>query len=303
MSNIIHMETDEVRMAAEKLDRTSIDIYQMILNLGNSIRSLNWQGGGRDEFVSEFGQLEKRFADLSQLGTILSGRIKREADEWIAVDGAGAQNFSNIITTVGVYTVPIGMLFQDALWSLQYGDFKSWWSKLSQVDKIAYLRYQYQKIARQNGLTPVEFKVEDLPDSKGVDQRGVYREDEIVIDIDNLQSDNPWRLIETMAHETRHQFQKQTVERYASTGQVPEGCTEEQVKAWAENAGNYRDGNNDFEAYWTQPLEQDAREYGSTYMKEVFENKDWGSLPASDPVNNSTYASNSTNANVASAVT
>ena len=86
MSSVIHMDTEETRSVAQKLDQTSFDIHQMIAAFGNSLRALNWQGGGRDEFVNDFQSLEKQFLAEADRGALLSLRIKREVEEWLEAD-------------------------------------------------------------------------------------------------------------------------------------------------------------------------------------------------------------------------
>ncbi|MCX6056702.1 MAG: hypothetical protein NTW69_00910 [Chloroflexi bacterium] len=89
MSTIIHMETESVQATAQKLDQTVLDIHQEISALGNSIGSMNWQGGGSDEFFRDFKRLEGSFINLAEQGVLLSRRVKSEVNEWLQVDTQG----------------------------------------------------------------------------------------------------------------------------------------------------------------------------------------------------------------------
>jgi len=104
MAGIIHMETDVVQAVAVKLDQTALEIHQEISALGNSIRSMNWQGGGSDEFFADFKRLEGSFTNLSEQGTSLSRRVKNEVAEWEEtarqLEGSGS-DYSNPLIIVG----------------------------------------------------------------------------------------------------------------------------------------------------------------------------------------------------------
>lgn len=86
MGDVIHMETEEVRSVAQKLDYTSDEIHQMVASLGSILRALNWQGGGRDAFIGNFQSLERQIKAEADRGVVLSMRVKREVDEWLEAD-------------------------------------------------------------------------------------------------------------------------------------------------------------------------------------------------------------------------
>ncbi len=112
MANIIHMSPDEVQAVAVKLDQTAMDIQQEISALGNSIRSMNWQGGGSDEFFRDFKRLEGSFTNLSEQGGLLSRRVKSEVDEWeqaaLQLDGSGTAYSNPLIIGGGAFLIIVG---------------------------------------------------------------------------------------------------------------------------------------------------------------------------------------------------
>ena len=97
MSPIIRMETDSVQAVAQKLDQTALNIQREVSVLGNSIHGLDWQGGAREQFISDFSRLEKNLNDLAEHGMLLARRVRTEVDEWQQVDVQGGQNFASIV--------------------------------------------------------------------------------------------------------------------------------------------------------------------------------------------------------------
>ena len=83
---------------------------------------------------------------------------------------------------------------------------KKEWDGMTDEQRLEWLRNQHKEICKKEGIPPVNFVKEDLPDDKG-DFRGQYRGNDIVIDIDDIRDKEPWEVQETMAHETRHHYQ------------------------------------------------------------------------------------------------
>lgn len=70
--------------------------------------------------------------------------------------------------------------------------------------------------------------------------------------------------ITTILHETRHGFQEKAVanpQKY--------GISEELARKWKNNMDNYIDGIFDFEAYYNQPIEADAREFADSMVRNI----------------------------------
>lgn len=91
MTKVIHMDTDLAISVANQLDRTSGDFLQLTKLLGRSVRGLEWQGKGREEYIRLFSDLEKKFKYTAEQGSILSSRLRKEVDEWIQADHFGAE--------------------------------------------------------------------------------------------------------------------------------------------------------------------------------------------------------------------
>jgi hypothetical protein len=276
MSGIIHMDTEQTRQTAVQLIQAADQLERQAGAVLNMVRGIPWESDGRDQYVAELSLLVKTLLTSAEQVRTLGLQVQREVDEWLTIDDAGEQKFISIITKIGIIGTISGMLIQDAWWEFQYADFKEWWSSLDQSQKKQYLQWQYSKIVKRLGAPAIPVSFENLPDDGG-DTRGKNTGDRIIIDTDNLSSDEPWRLIETLAHEARHTYQNQVVQQFNATGKFPDGLTEAKVKSWVNDQGtNYIKPEDDPEGYWTQPVETDSRDYGGSYMQEVFNNQDWG---------------------------
>ncbi len=93
---IIRMETERVDGVARQLEQINAAISQEMEILGNRIHSLNWQGEGADQFRAEFDALLRQASDIYEEGILLSQRVKREAQEWVAADSLGASHFRDL---------------------------------------------------------------------------------------------------------------------------------------------------------------------------------------------------------------
>lgn len=92
----IRMETERVDEVARQLERVNAAVSQEIEILGNRIRSMNWQGGGADQFRAEFDSWLRQTSTICEEGILLSQRVKREAQEWVAADSLGASHFRDL---------------------------------------------------------------------------------------------------------------------------------------------------------------------------------------------------------------
>ncbi len=163
--------------------------------------------------------------------------------------------------------------------------FRMKWANMSTDERLVFLQDQHDALAKKYGIEPVKIYFEDLPDLAGQDALGVTKgvtgllgvigqlllgekgKQHIAIDIDNINSDDPWEIQNTLMHETRHVMQYYFVEH---SDQRPANITEEQIKSWRDNFDNYRRPEDDFQAYRDQPVEQDARNFGDQYVTDYY---------------------------------
>lgn len=93
---IIRMETERVDEVARQLEKVNLAIFEDMEKLGNRIHSLNWQGGGADQFRAEFDSLLRQLSNVCEQGALLGQRVEREAQEWLAADRLGASHFRDL---------------------------------------------------------------------------------------------------------------------------------------------------------------------------------------------------------------
>jgi uncharacterized protein YukE len=60
MSNIIHMETERVRQVASDVIQSNNQVENRIASLSSIVNGLPWEGGDREQFVSDFTSLVKK---------------------------------------------------------------------------------------------------------------------------------------------------------------------------------------------------------------------------------------------------
>lgn len=279
MSNLIQMDTERVRSFISHANFQLDEMESAIVILENRVKSIPWEGRSRDEYVANFLSVSGNTIRLIDSGRQNILRAQREMEEWLSVDQQGATNITSIGTTIAGIATGIRKTFGDLIreidTNLAKASFEKWWNNQSSKEKEAFLSEQYGKIAKDLELDPMEMKVIQIADLQGGDTRGYYNGKGIYIDVDNLNSDKPWELLETVAHETRHQYQFHTVQTYAETGQLPDGVSVETVKSWQDNIDNYISADDDFEGYRGQPIEVDSRDFGGKISKEVVTRRDW----------------------------
>ncbi|MAT42802.1 MAG: hypothetical protein CL609_10700 [Anaerolineaceae bacterium] len=148
--------------------------------------------------------------------------------------------------------------------------FKRNWRNANQKQKLAMLNEFQNMLSNEYNIPPIPVSVEELEDSGDNDYRGRYsRESKTInIDIENFENDNPVKIFETMAHESRHAMQHYYVEH---PDQAHPFINSEQLINWEENFENYISGSDDFEGYWKQPIEADARQFATIIMDDFLE--------------------------------
>ena len=91
----------------------------------------------------------------------------------------------------------------------------------------------------------------------------------LTIDTDNVEGDDPFQVMETVIHETQHQYQHYLVE---NPDKRPEHISEETIQSWKENFDNYISPRDDYEGYRKQPVEQDARDTADEVVNDYLAN-------------------------------
>lgn len=286
---VLHMETDLVRGTGNQLQQASASLQQQTQQLNYAVQSLTnaWQGPSASIFMAEIQPLLQHLNQFANNGELLNQRLQREVAEWEQVNQAGVHSYAQWRSDIaGV--VALNKSWVDSLkerWETNRAyekvekDFNHSWGKMSFKDRKDYLQAEYDRLIREYGLEPVKITIEDLPDSFLKDAKGVYRGEDIAIDIDNINSKNGFDVYQTLVHETRHQIQAEAVARYLADGdnaELPKGISIEQAQEWSENFDNYIRPEDNFKGYRQQPVEQDARDFAKDRVIKSANNKRGG---------------------------
>jgi hypothetical protein len=276
MTNVIHMEIEQVRQAASQLSRAANQLETQADSISKIVRGIPWQGPIRDQFVGDFSMLMQKMLGMAEEGRMLGMRIQREADELQAADKQGAQEYDNISTDLSKWWEGIKNTWNTLfIREAAKMEFSEWWSEQTPEQRLDFLRQEHIRITNKYGFPAIELKVEDIPDPVGQDALGYNSGTSFTLDSDNLASDNPWDLLNTVAHESRHSYQRLIVEQVQLNGKVPEDFSQTQVDAWKSDLDNYITPENDFQAYRDQSIEKDARSFGQSYSDQALDNRDW----------------------------
>ena len=148
------------------------------------------------------------------------------------------------------YRNEIIALLQDDIWENMTND-----DKLDTLQKIANMEQYYLGI-------PYEIQI--CADHMQENTLGCYAhaKHQIMINIDSLNSDSSWELLDTICHECYHSYQHCLVDLASSVDNDYKNLLAfRRAHHYAEEWLNYKDGSDNYEEYSEQYLESDAREY------------------------------------------
>jgi hypothetical protein len=269
---IIHMDTDKVHEYTCRMLQQFSEINELLDSYKNRIYAIPWSGLTRESFVIDFGLVVGKLSAEVEAGISLSQRVQHEIDEWLSLDQSNADKYRELISQIVKVNPHPNESSQVNSTTMSREELTEWWKTATLEEKEEYLRSIYKEVCRSLGITPIPFSFEDLPDNDGDLRGGFYDvEMKIRIDSDNVNTDSPFALIETIAHETRHQFQDNCVRMFNKTGEIPEGVTPIQIAAWELDRGSlYVSPEENAFLYWIQPVEVDARGFGADFVSNMF---------------------------------
>lgn len=281
----VRMVTEQVEDMAVKLKDLSHVVYHATDQLKSQANRGFWTGASAEDFTQQINATCSRLHGLAEEAIKLVMDIIREEEEWVNVDQQGvyrlkkicvAPQIPEIKTTIGM---DMGARFDEIennIYNRRYKNFVNWWKTQSVDERKQYLQGLQNRLADRYGMPGVLVVIDDLQDPENRDMRGVNIGGVLVLDVDNLNTDDPWRLLETTFHETRHEYQREVAANYQNSGQIPEGMTQQQVEKWVYEYDNYIKGEDNFVDYYYQAIETDARKYGDILMKDALNDMDQG---------------------------
>lgn len=137
------------------------------------------------------------------------------------------------------------------------------WENLSDTEKINYLNEYLDKAGEALGIEVGDVIIEDLQAKYGEGTMGMNNGDgNVYIDISRINDLED--LLDTTTHEMRHQFQTEVI---ANPDAFP-GISEDTVAEWEYEFGNYIEPQYDYEGYYNQAIEADARAFADEVLND-----------------------------------
>jgi len=263
MTGTILITPPELRSKAQQLRDHAKAIFYAIENTDQQIATLNI-----DQFAGiRADTVRGRYQANRESLLVIDAKIVSFADQ-LEIAANVFEKADNIVVEPNDASGGLLEVIKEAIFNIKW----MFWSEQMRSD---FLEKIYGEIAQKYGLQNASLVIEDLPDDNG-DLMGQFSREsnQIQIDQDNFKGMDGAEVVDTLFHETFHQIQWQAIQNYETNGEqavFPEGITLEDVKSWQENwqDGNYINGQDDFEGYYKQPLERDAREYAEQQKAQV----------------------------------
>lgn len=146
------------------------------------------------------------------------------------------------------------------------------WSEMSQEEKTEKLNEYYIKAGENLGIETKGVIVEPMPSEPGMIAFGYNSGDGYIHLNEEIVNDPDWlgQVLETATHEMRHQFQSDVLASPERFPDIPKDVLAEW--RYEMDPRNYINPDYDFEGYYNQTIECDAREYSANVL-EVFTDK------------------------------
>ena len=133
------------------------------------------------------------------------------------------------------------------------------WEACGPEARITALQTLHDYEAEKLGMPAVPLSAARIsPDTLGYYSPG---ENEILVDLERLQSADPMDAIDTTLHETYHAFEFFLIGQIDWDAAYTKNAYFDEARSWYENGQNYVNAETDFDAYYEQPLEASAREF------------------------------------------
>lgn len=294
MGEVSHgADSERLRGAGRDLLRSS-EHAEAVADSGRALLRVleeHWSGDDLDAFSHAWPLSERALLTGSQMLRTMAESAIRNAHEQDRASEGSAGGGRATGPTAGFmgsgpsekrYEYPGGESSGQAFGYFQSSVAQEWTEDLTPEQRRAVLQEIVEEEAARQGVDPApEIQFKDLKDGAA----GAYntRTGTLVMDNDLVNTD-PRMAIHTAVHETRHAAQSEAI-RDVEAGRVdelPEGVSEEEVAEWAANDDNYVNPSpwydflwsderkaEQYEKYWNQPLEEDAREAGRDYLSDV----------------------------------
>jgi len=288
MADEIRVDYPQLEQVAAQFARQATAVNQTQQRVKRQVGQLRsaWVGKGSGAFYAEMNdkvlpateRLYRALQEASKTTRQIAQLMEQAENDAAAPFKAGEKTDGDAATGAGAGTAGVPVQ-----------DLQTRWGNLTDAERKQALEYMADDIAGQYGMKHLPVSVEQIKDPPGADARGSWNGSRIRVDVDNLKDPD---IIETVAHESRHAVQENLGDK-ASPGlwdrllrrvglqdepKWPQyGITKETAQGWAKNYDNYKsppkaydpknpDSVRRMNDYLNQPIEKDARKFGSEYF-------------------------------------
>ncbi len=146
------------------------------------------------------------------------------------------------------------------------------WTEMSQEEKTEKLNEYYIKAGENLGIETKGVIVEPMPSEPGMIAFGYNSGDGYIHLNEEIVNDPDWlgQVLDTATHEMRHQFQSDVLASPERFPDIPKDVLAEW--RYEMDPRNYINPDYDYEGYYNQTIERDAREYSANVL-EAFTDK------------------------------
>ena len=211
-------------------------------------------------------------------------KSRYEAEEWGASRNTIAQELADDITDTLAKAAGVDVILTDGIPTgtvqslddtreqrgMASPEVAERWAQLTDAERKAIIDQKIEELAKEYGVD-----VEDIIWDDTISGNGSWSEDEKAVRLNPDKLDDP-DLLHTVAHEMRHARQYEAIEDNNDfqfwweddpfDAHEEDGITEDQAEEWEENFDDYKSPDQDFDAYYNQPVEADARKSGREYL-------------------------------------
>lgn len=257
--NAVYSAQEELRNAEQRLSEMKF-IYNEVnrqrnkyMSLFDSTKSMTINFSQQNiEFMQEVAIIFNEYIDIGK-EKIISGNGSRNNGSGNSGNSNAGENKSSSFTANSEQTTS-NYFNQKVLQN---------WGSFAVDERKNYLTKFAKEVSEnsQIGISKTVF-VDMSPYS-----RGSFNPTTKLITVNSDILTNPTKLksgVRTILHETRHGFQKVAVDN-------PEkyGITKETMQIWKNNFANYKSSELDYEAYYNQPIEVDARNFADGIVNKI----------------------------------
>lgn len=235
-----------------------------------------WSGPDLEDFTREWPGVEQSLEHARQTLTGLGRELRRQAEEQVRTSAGGGGPTGSGTTA----DADDGQAYEGQSRDADdYGDcpeeVRDAWREYTDEERRAILEQKIREDAEALGI-PVPDIVWD--EDMDANSNGSWNQSSGTVTLNPDNVDDPM-FMHTVAHEMRHALQHEAVEQMDDRGwwdwfwgnhpDYPGGATPEEVEEWEENFEDYKSPDDDFDEYFDQPVEEDARETGSDWVEDM----------------------------------